>query len=166
MKFLYAKLGKQITTGLGKTQMVRRQPRTLKFTSVFPVPDGEKFVKNRRPCPAPKPEPVPKAVSPGRFKNLPEELKAFLTNEHRLDSLLKLLHPHAVALFRDLSGMKAEKIEAIGLLDSENATDGEVPSKYLTKLFIFPFSDRAGDCAEIPRFKSTDLYESGDKATD
>lgn len=66
-----------------------------------------------------------KNVSPGRMIDLPEGLKNFVIGENGLESICKLLHPHAVSLFRDLSEMQISQCDMKGLVESGNSMDSE-----------------------------------------
>ncbi|CAI2344769.1 unnamed protein product [Caenorhabditis sp. 36 PRJEB53466] len=87
------------------------------------VPASSQFHDNRRISASPKMESTPHNISPGRFEQLPEGLKTFLSGGNGLQSVCTLLHPHAVSLFHDLSAIKNNKFEMCGLTDSENVTD-------------------------------------------
>ncbi|CAP23924.2 Protein CBG02626 [Caenorhabditis briggsae] len=65
-----------------------------------------------------------KNVSPGRIENIPDGLKDFIFGGNGLQMLSKMLYPHGIALFRDLSEVKLDNFDVNGMLMDGNSTDG------------------------------------------
>ncbi|PIC46465.1 hypothetical protein B9Z55_006153 [Caenorhabditis nigoni] len=64
-----------------------------------------------------------KNVSPGRIENIPDGLKDFILGGNGLQMLSKMLYPHSIALFRDLSEVKLDNFDVNGMLGDGNSTD-------------------------------------------
>ncbi|UMM18524.1 hypothetical protein L5515_014549 [Caenorhabditis briggsae] len=64
-----------------------------------------------------------KNVSPGRIENIPDGLKDFILGGNGLQMLSKMLYPHGIALFRDLSEVKLDNFDVNGMLMDGNSTD-------------------------------------------
>lgn len=87
------------------------------------VPGPKDLIKERQHVSPPETDPTLKNLSPGRIEEIPEGLKEFLLNGNGLESICKLLYPHFISLFRDLSNMKLEKFDTKYNLGNGNASD-------------------------------------------
>ncbi|EGT52677.1 hypothetical protein CAEBREN_30642 [Caenorhabditis brenneri] len=109
------------------------------------VPGPKDLIKERQQVSSPKTDPTFKNLSPGRIEEIPEGLKEFLLNGKGLESTCKLLYPHCISLFRDLSNMKLEKFDIKEHLGNGNATDDRRDFLYLFDTNRDPWSGTRGN---------------------